>query len=181
MVTFHPVTLEKGMALKQFQELLNAIDQLEDTNIIITHSNSDMEGRGLIEMIKNYVSVNRNKAVEFPSLGYHRYLSALQYMDAVVGNSSSGIVEAPSFKIASINIGNRQKGRIQASSVINSEPNAKKISDAFTIAFSSEFQDQLQTVVNPYGQGGSSQQLLNILKKISFTDLLNKVFYDIEN
>ncbi|WP_461634099.1 UDP-N-acetylglucosamine 2-epimerase [Labilibaculum euxinus] len=181
LVTFHPVTLEKGMALKQFQELLNAIDQLEDTNIIITHSNSDMEGRGLIEMIKNYVSVNRNKAVEFPSLGYHRYLSALQYMDAVVGNSSSGIVEAPSFKIASINIGNRQKGRIQASSVINSEPNAKKISDAFTIAFSSEFQDQLQTVVNPYGQGGSSQQLLNILKKISFTDLLNKVFYDIEN
>ena len=179
LVTFHPVTLEKGTAKKQFEELLLAIDQLVDTNVIITHSNSDMEGRGLIEMIKNYVAANKNKVVAFPSLGYHRYLSALQYMDAVVGNSSSGIVEAPSFKIATINIGNRQKGRIQSSSVINCEPNSKKISDALTIALSSQFQDQLQNVVNPYGNGGSSQELLNILKKISFSDLLCKEFYDI--
>ncbi len=181
LVTFHPVTLEKGMALKQFKALLSAIDQLVDTNIIITHSNSDMEGRGLVEMIKNYVAANKNKAVAFPSLGYHRYLSALQYMDAVVGNSSSGIVEAPSFKIATINIGNRQKGRIQALSVINCEPNAKEILNALDLTLSSHFKLQLQNVVNPYGQGGSSQQLLDILKKISFSDILSKAFYDIEN
>lgn len=181
LVTFHPVTLEKGMAQKQFKELLDAIDQLEDTNIIITHSNSDMEGRGLIEMIKDYVATNKNKAVAFPSLGYHRYLSALQYMDVVVGNSSSGIVEAPSFKIATINIGNRQKGRIQVSSVINCEPETQSILNAFDLAFDLKFKSQLQNVINPYGQGDSSQQVLDILKKISFSDLLCKEFYDLEN
>ena len=179
LITFHPVTLEKGMAIKQFEELLSAIDKLEDTNIIITHSNSDMEGRSLIEMIKDYVAKNREKAVAFPSLGYHRYLSALQYMDIVVGNSSSGIVEAPSFKIATINIGNRQKGRIQAPSVINCQPKANDILKAFDLAYSTEFKTQLKIVVNPYGEGGSSQKLIDVLKSISFSELINKTFYDI--
>ena len=179
LITFHPVTLEKGMAIRQFKELLNAVDQLEDTTIIITHSNSDMEGRSLIEMIKAYVALNKDKAIAFPSLGYHRYLSALQYVDVVVGNSSSGIVEAPSFKVATINIGNRQKGRIQASSVINCEPKANEILKAFDLAFSHEFKNQLRDVINPYGKGGSSQKLINVLKKISFSDLLCKEFYDL--
>lgn len=179
LVTFHPVTLEKGMAELQFQELLNAIDELEDTNIIITHSNSDMEGRKIIEMIKKYVLKNNVKAISFSSLGYKRYLSALQYIDVVVGNSSSGIIEAPSFNVATINIGNRQKGRIQADSVINCEPIKESILESFKTVYSEDYIVTLKNVKNPYGQGGSSQKLVNILKNISFPKLINKSFYDI--
>ena len=105
LVTFHPVTLEKSTAKQQFQELLNAIDKLEDTNIIFTKANSDTDGRVINSMIDEYVNKNSLKSVCFTSLGQLRYLSALQYIDAMVGNSSSGLGEAPSFKIGTINIG----------------------------------------------------------------------------
>lgn len=179
LITFHPVTLEKGMAEKQFAELLSAVDELEDTTIIITHSNADMEGRKIIELIKDYVAGNPHKAIAFPSLGYHRYLSALQYMDAVVGNSSSGIVEAPSFKIATINIGNRQKGRIQADSVVNCEPVKEEILKAFNEIESNTFKSKLKAVENPYGNGGSSQKVIDILKRVDLSYLLDKTFYDL--
>jgi GDP/UDP-N,N'-diacetylbacillosamine 2-epimerase (hydrolysing) len=179
IITFHPVTLEKGEAIKQFEELINAVDQLEDTSIIFTHSNSDMEGRKIINLIDKYVSKNSDKAIAFPSLGYRRYLSALQFMDAVVGNSSSGIVEAPSFKKATINIGNRQKGRIQAKSTINCEPRTNDILNAFKTAFSNEFQSKLKEVTNPYGQGNSSQKLIDVLKNTDYKSLLHKEFCDI--
>jgi GDP/UDP-N,N'-diacetylbacillosamine 2-epimerase (hydrolysing) len=112
IVTFHPVTLEISTAKNQFQNILNVIDTLKDTNIIFTKANSDTDGRVINSMIDGYVSKNKNKSVAFTSLGQLRYLSALQYVDAMVGNSSSGLAEAPSFKIATINIGDRQKGRI---------------------------------------------------------------------
>jgi GDP/UDP-N,N'-diacetylbacillosamine 2-epimerase (hydrolysing) len=121
LVTFHPVTLENSTAKEQFQELLDAIDELEDTNIIFTKANSDTDGRVINQMIDEYVTKNSHKSIVFTSLGQLRYLSALQYVDAVVGNSSSGLAEAPSFKIGTINIGDRQKGRIKASSVIDCE------------------------------------------------------------
>lgn len=181
LITFHPVTLEKGMAEKQFKELLNAVDELKDTNIIITHSNSDMEVRKIIAMIEQYVASNSSKAISFSSLGYHRYLSALQFVDAVVGNSSSGIIEAPSFNIGTINIGNRQKGRVQPESVINCLPEKKCILEAFNVLYSKEFKNKLKSIQNPYGKGGSSEKLLKILKEISFKDLLNKNFYDLHN
>jgi GDP/UDP-N,N'-diacetylbacillosamine 2-epimerase (hydrolysing) len=179
LVTYHPVTLEGGSATKQFEELLLAIDNLQDTNIIITNPNSDMEGRKIIKMIDEYVSENNHKAVSFASLGYLRYLSALQYVDAVVGNSSSGIAEVPSFKIATINIGNRQKGRIMADSIINCSPDKISINSALTKAYSNDFKGVLRNVENPYGDGNTSERIIEVLKDINIEGLLNKKFYDL--
>ena len=105
--------------------MLDALDELKDTNLIFTKSNSDLNGKIINQMIDDYTNRNSKKSIGFISLGQLKYLSSLQYVDAVVGNSSSGIIEAPSFKIGTINIGDRQRGRLQASSVINCEP--KKI------------------------------------------------------
>lgn len=179
LVTFHPVTLEKATAKKQFQELLFAIDELEETNIIFTKANSDTDGRVINQMIDEYVSKNSEKAVCFTSLGQLRYLSALQYIDAVVGNSSSGLLEAPSFKIGTINIGDRQKGRISSESVINCKETKEEINKAFKQLYSKEFKKLLEKVQNPYGVGCSSQKIVKILKSIKYDNLLKKSFYDI--
>ena len=180
LVTFHPVTLEKSTAKEQFQELLNAIDELSETNIIFTKANSDTDGRIINQMIDDYVAKNSNKAVAFTSLGQLRYLSALQFMDAVVGNSSSGIAEAPTFKIGTINIGDRQKGRIKASSVIDCQPNKKDIQKAFEKLYSNDFQESLKRTKNPYGDGIASKKIVDILKNIELTEIVKKHFYDIE-
>ncbi|MFY9101295.1 UDP-N-acetylglucosamine 2-epimerase [Aliarcobacter cryaerophilus] len=179
LVTFHPVTLENSTAQEQFQELLNAIDELKDTNIIFTKANSDTDGRVINQMIDEYVTKNSNKSIVFTSLGQLRYLSALQYVDAVVGNSSSGLAEAPSFKIGTINIGDRQKGRIKASSVIDCEPNKDSILQAFNILNSKEFQNSLINVKNPYGDGYASKRIVEILKNVDLKNILKKSFYDL--
>jgi UDP-N-acetyl-D-glucosamine 2-epimerase, UDP-hydrolysing len=179
LVTFHPVTLENCTAREQFQELLNAIDELEDTNIIFTKANSDTDGRVINLMIDEYVSKNKDKSICFTSLGQQRYLSALQYMDAVVGNSSSGLTEAPSFKIATINIGDRQKGRIKASSVIDCKPDKNSILKAFSRLYACEFQQNLKNIVNPYGDGCASKKIIEIIKKVDLSIILKKSFYDL--
>lgn len=180
LVTFHPVTLEKSTAKEQFQELLNAIDMLQDTNIIFTKANSDTDGRVINQMCEEYVSKNSHKAVCFASLGQLRYLSALQFVDAVIGNSSSGLAEAPSFKIGTINIGDRQKGRIKAKSVIDCEPNKEAIKKAFEKLYSKEFQETLKNVQNPYGDGCASLKIVDEIKKVDLNNILKKSFYNIE-
>lgn len=180
LVTFHPVTLENSTAKEQFQELLNTIDELEDTNIIFTKANSDTDGRVINQMIDEYVNKNSNKSVCFTSLGQLRYLSALQYVDAMVGNSSSGLAEAPSFKIGTINIGDRQKGRIKAKSVIDCEPNNKSILEAFNKLYSKEFKEVLKTTINPYGDGYASKKIIEILKSVDLENILKKSFYDLK-
>ena len=179
LVTFHPVTLEKSTAKEQFQELLSAIDELKDTNIIFTKANSDTDGRIINQMIDAYVSKNSHKSVGFISLGQLRYLSALQYVDAMVGNSSSGIAEAPSFQIGTINIGDRQKGRIKAKSIIDCEPNKENILQSFEKVYSNEFQKSLKDIQNPYGDGIASKQIIDIIKKIDLLNILKKSFYDL--
>lgn len=179
LVTFHPVTLENSTAQEQFKELLDAIDELEDTNIIFTKANSDTDGRVINQMIDEYVTKNFQKSVQFTSLGQLRYLSALQYVDAVVGNSSSGLAEAPSFKIGTINIGDRQKGRIKASSVIDCEPNKDSILKSFEKLYSKEFQETLKTTINPYGDGYASKKIVEILKNVDLKNILKKSFYDL--
>jgi GDP/UDP-N,N'-diacetylbacillosamine 2-epimerase (hydrolysing) len=179
LVTFHPVTLENSTAKEQFQQLLDAIDELEDTNIIFTKANSDTDGRVINQMIDEYVTKNSNKSVVFTSLGQLRYLSALQYVDAVVGNSSSGLAEAPSFRIGAINIGDRQKGRIKASSVIDCEPNKDSILKSFEKLYSKEFQETLKTTINPYGDGYASKKIVEILKSVDLKNILKKSFYDL--
>ena len=180
LVTFHPVTLENSTARGQFQELLDAIDELEDTNIIFTKANSDTDGRIINQMIDEYVTKNSRKSVGFTSLGQLRYLSALQFVDAMVGNSSSGLAETPTFKIGTINIGDRQKGRMKASSVLDCKPTKEDILGTFDKLYSSEFKTILNTVKNPYGNGGASVQIKDIIKIISLNGILKKSFYDIE-
>ncbi|MGJ0318155.1 UDP-N-acetylglucosamine 2-epimerase [Aliarcobacter cryaerophilus] len=179
LVTFHPVTLENSTAKEQFQQLLDAIDELEDTNIIFTKANSDTDGRVINTMIDEYGTKNSHKSIVFTSLGQLRYLSALQYVDAVVGNSSSGLAEAPSFKIGTINIGDRQKGRIKASSVIDCEPNKDSILKSFEKLYSKEFQETLKTTINPYGDGYASKKIVEILKSVDLKNILKKSFYDL--
>ena len=180
LVTFHPVTLENKTSKKQFQELLDAIEKLKDTNFIFTKSNSDTDGRIINKMIDNYVERNPHKAVAFFLLGQSRYMSALKYVDAIIGNSSSGLLEAPSFKIGTVNIGDRQKGRIKAKSVIDCLANKKDIKKAIDKIYSKKFQKLLKNVKNPYSGGKTSKKIVNILKKISFPDSLKKKFYDIK-
>ncbi len=180
IVTFHPVTLENSTAKKQFQNLLDAINKLEETNIIFTKANSDTDGRIINQMIDEYISANTRKSVAFTSLGQIRYLSALQYVDAMVGNSSSGLAEAPSFKIGTINIGDRQKGRIMAKSIIDCNSDIISIYNAFKELYSKEFQKILVGSENPYGDGGASKKIKDILKINSLDGILKKKFYDIE-
>lgn len=181
LVTFHPVTLEESTAKEQFQALLDAIDTLDETRIIFTKANSDTDGRIINHMIDEYVSKNPAKAVGFTSLGQLRYLSALQFVDAVVGNSSSGLLEAPSFNIATVNIGDRQKGRLKASSVIDCSPQKNALLDAFALVYSDDFQKSLPKVANPYGDGKASIQIVEILKNTDLAPILKKSFYDAGN
>ena len=177
LVTFHPVTLEISTAKKQFQELLNSIDKLKDTNIIFTKANSDADGRIINQMIDEYTNKNNNKSRGFTSLGQLRYLSALQYMDAMVGNSSSGLSEAPSFKIGTINIGDRQKGRTKAESVIDCLPDEMSITNAFEVLYSQKFQLLIKKSSNPYGDSCASEKIIKVLKTIQLDNILKKIFY----
>jgi len=179
MITFHPVTLEHATAKEQFQNLLDALDELEDTKFIFTKPNADTEGRIITQMIDDYVSRNSHKAIAFVSLGQRRYLSAMQFVDGVVGNSSSGLAEAPTFKIGTINIGDRQRGRIKADSVIDCEPNKESILTAIRKLYSKEFQGKFKNVKNPYGEGGAAEKIKKVIKDVDITDILKKEFYDI--
>ena len=177
LVTFHPVTLEKSTSGIQFQALLDSLSELSKTKIIFTKANSDTDGRIINSMIDKYVARNDN-TIAFKSMGQMNYLSALQFMDAVVGNSSSGLHESPSFKIGTINIGDRQKGRIEAKSVISCSPNKQSINSALVKLYSREFQKIINNVYNPYGSGGASKKIAKIIKYISLDNIVKKSFYD---
>ena len=176
MVTFHPVTLEQQTASAQFQDLLQALDTLgPDMGIIFTKPNADTDGRLLIRMVDDFAATHSN-AKAFSSLGQLRYLSALSHVDVVVGNSSSGLYEAPSFGKPTVNIGDRQKGRLQAASVVNCEPMADEILRTVTAAFSMD----CGAVVNPYGDGNSSPRIVAVLKAVPDPrGLLKKHFYEV--
>ena len=180
LITFHPVTLENNTSEKQFEELLNALTELKDTSFIFTKPNSDTNGRIIIQQIDDFVAKNPKIACCFKSLGQLRYLSGLQYVDVVLGNSSSGLAEAPSFKVATIDIGDRQKGRIKAESVISCDPTRRSILKALKLAFTEEFQENLKDVKNPYGDGGASEKIVNIIKNFDYSNIIKKKFYDIK-
>jgi len=179
LITFHPVTLEDSTAEKQFSQLLLALDNLHDTRFIFTKANADTDGRVINEMIDAYVIENAEKAVTYTSLGQLRYLSALQYVDGVVGNSSSGLLEAPSFRVGTINIGDRQRGRIKAESVIDCEPNREDISRGLDILYSQTFQELLKSVENPHGKGEVAEKIVTELHRHPTQNVLKKAFYDI--
>ena len=180
LVTFHPVTLENATSEGQFKALLKALDELEDTGIIITKPNADTDGRIIIDLIDEYVADNIDKAIAFKSLGQMRYLSALQYMDAAMGNSSSGLIEVPSYQIATIDIGDRQKGRIKADSVISCDPTYESIKEALVKVYDIDFKEKLKQVANPYGTVNPSTKIIEEIKKVDLEHILKKAFYDIK-
>ncbi len=179
LVGFHPETLSNYSVESQFDALLQAIDKERDSFFIFTKANADTNGRIINQMMEDYVNKYPEKSALFASLGSVRYLSVMKQVTAVVGNSSSGIVEAPSAQTATINIGDRQKGRIQAESIINCNANKEDITNAFNIAKSEEFRKKIEDVTNPYGNGTASTQIMKILRSLSPDRLSHKTFYDI--
>lgn len=181
IVTFHPVTLEENNIELQTQELLNTIEKYSDIKFIFTKANADVNGRIINHLIDNFVKENNN-VVAFTSLGMNRYLSALKYSTMVIGNSSSGILEAPSFGIPTINIGDRQKGRLQSDSVINCEPKKYDIERSIDLALTDEFKDRASKTINLYGNGNTSEKIVDVIKKYLLNDkiFLKKKFYDCE-
>jgi GDP/UDP-N,N'-diacetylbacillosamine 2-epimerase (hydrolysing) len=178
LITFHPVTLEKCSAKHQMAELLAVLADLKDTHLIFTMPNSDTDSRILIKMVEEFVAQHPN-ACAFPSLGSLRYLSCIAQVDGIVGNSSSGLTEVPSFKKGTINIGDRQRGRLQANCIINCKPNRKSIAAALKQLYSRQFQASLNDAINPYGNGGASERIVSILKHYIDSDLIKKEFYDL--
>ncbi|MEY4760818.1 MAG: hypothetical protein RLZZ200_674 [Pseudomonadota bacterium] len=179
LVTFHPVTLETATAGAQMAELLAALDELRDTQLIFTLPNADTDGRVIIGMIEDFVARHAN-ARAFPSLGQQRYLSCLALVDGVVGNSSSGLLEAPSFHKGTVNIGERQRGRLRAASVIDCAPERASIAQALDTLYSPAFQSMLPTVRNPLGEGGASERIVAVLKTVRLDGLLKKRFHDVD-
>lgn len=180
LVTFHPVTLSHDTEF-EFRNLLDVLSIYKDIGVIFTKANSDTDGRIINKLIDQYVLQYSNRAVAFTSLGHLRYLSMLQYVEAVIGNSSSGLLEAPSFGIATVNIGDRQKGRIMANSVINCSSDKQSIFEAFEKLHNEEFKASLSQVINPYeGVGLQSKEIIKILKSVDITNVLQKKFFDLE-
>ena len=178
LITFHPVTLEDDTAETQMKELLAALSDLSDTSLIFTMPNADTGGLAIIKMIEQFVESHQN-AHSFVSLGQQRYLSCIAQVDGVVGNSSSGLAEVPSFKKGTINIGDRQLGRLQASSVINCLPERQHIRAAIKTLYSEDFASSLSETSNHYGEGGASLKIVNILRDVSLFDVIQKSFYDL--
>ncbi|WP_408072041.1 UDP-N-acetylglucosamine 2-epimerase [Butyrivibrio sp. JL13D10] len=178
--TFHPVTLEDNSASDQINELLKALGKHDDIFYIFTSANADDGGDEVNRILKEYEAGHDN-FVLVSSLGMRRYLSALKYAEFVIGNSSSGIIEAPSFRIPTINIGDRQKGRIQADTVINCGPEENAISKAIDMALSDSFKGKIHDADNPYGNGETSEKIVKIAKDYLLNNKidLKKRFYDV--
>jgi GDP/UDP-N,N'-diacetylbacillosamine 2-epimerase (hydrolysing) len=178
LITFHPVTLESGTCAQQMTELLAAVEPLEDTQLIFTLPNADTDGRVLIRMIKQFVAEHPN-ACAHTSLGQLHYLSCIRHVDAVVGNSSSGLTEVPTLQRATINIGDRQRGRLKADSVIDCAPERAAIAAALRQVYTPKFQASLRTVRNPYGDGDASIRVAETIARAPLENILKKQFFDL--
>jgi GDP/UDP-N,N'-diacetylbacillosamine 2-epimerase (hydrolysing) len=176
LVTFHPATLDEEGSVQQMGELLAALDGFADVQLIFTMPNADTEGRALSAMVRQYVA-GRLNAHAYTSLGQQRYLSCLRCIDGVVGNSSSGLTEAPTFRIGTVNIGDRQNGRLKAGSVIDCPPDRAAIGAALTELFSPQFRAALAAVRNPYGEGGASEKIVSVLCTQHLEGIVKKAFY----
>jgi GDP/UDP-N,N'-diacetylbacillosamine 2-epimerase (hydrolysing) len=177
LITYHPVTLECKTSTLQMDELLAALAECENTGLIFTMPNADVDGRCLISQIQKFCA-NHPRARVYPSLGQMLYLSCVAHVDGVIGNSSSGLTEVPSLKKGTINIGDRQLGRLRAASVIDCPPEKGAIRAAIQTLYSSEFQSRIASVESPYGNGGASEKIVKLLEDTAFDDLIKKPFYD---
>lgn len=180
VVTFHPVTLENGTEEKQCNELFAALDEFPKLGLLITKSNADAGGQLINDAIDVYAA-HRDNCTAVYSLGARRYLSAIHYSEFVIGNSSSGIVEVPVFRVPTVNIGDRQKGRLRADSVIDCAPDKVNIVSAIDKAMSDEFREKAKHTISPYGTGETSAKIVSVIKDYLYHDKINlkKSFYDI--
>lgn len=177
LVTYHPATLGAVEPAAAMQALLDALDLFPDAKIIFTKPNSDTDGRFLIQMIDEYALLNKDRVAVFTSMGQVRYLSALQLVDAVIGNSSSGIIEAPACNIPTVNIGDRQSGRLKAASIIDCQETTESIVKAISKALSSPFSEVVKQGVSLYGYGESASHIKDRLKHANLSS--TKRFYDL--
>ncbi|TVO35731.1 UDP-N-acetylglucosamine 2-epimerase [Vibrio algivorus] len=177
LVTYHPVTLSDEPAEQSFRSLLAALDEYADHQVILTYPNADDGGRRIIPLLEEYAANNPSRVLAIPSLGATRYLSAVKHAAAVIGNSSSGIIEVPSFQVPTVNIGARQQGRLAAKSVIDSLPTKKAIGIAIDTAITGAYKQADELIENPYGQGDTSRQVIEMIKTIKFK--ASKSFFDL--
>ena len=182
VVTYHPVTLEKNSGIEQVDELLSALDSFPDMSFIITKSNADAGGNIINNKLDEYGRKHANVVV-VTSLGVVRYLSAVKEASVVIGNSSSGIIEAPCLHVPTVNIGDRQKGRYMPESVICCEAKVNEITESIRNVISLEYIDNIENMINPFGEGKTSEKIVNVLKNQFDMENINnmeKKFYDID-
>jgi len=179
LVTYHPVTLDEKESEQGLESLLKSLVDIGRGTWLFSYPNADGGGALLRDKIDAFVKAHPKNACAFSNLGRDRYLSAMKFADAVVGNSSSGLLEAPAFKIPTLNIGSRQKGRLRASSVIDCDASQTSVLAALKKAMSSVFRAQLQNTENPFGNGGVGQKIAKVLSKVDLSTLKAKPFYDL--
>ncbi|QOP44883.1 UDP-N-acetylglucosamine 2-epimerase [Sulfurimonas paralvinellae] len=180
LVTYHPQTLSIMTPKEQFHELLCVLENLKDTTIVFTKANADEGGKEINKMIDTFVKKHKKRAVAFNSLGQLRYFSIIQYVDAVIGNSSSGILEVPSFCKPTINIGERQEGRLKAQSIIDCKIEQADIQRAIETAYNKDFLKNISDIKSPFEMPNSAKRIKEILKKNPINGILRKKFYDIK-
>ncbi|ELV2770759.1 UDP-N-acetylglucosamine 2-epimerase [Enterobacter cloacae] len=178
LVTYHPVTLGKESPEESFKALLEALDSYPNYQVILTYPNADDGGRKIIPLLEAYASSQPNRVIAIPSLGQLRYLSAVKHAAAVIGNSSSGIIEVPAFDVPTVNIGDRQKGRLAAKSVLNCPADSQSIINTIKIAITRSYKGPNERITNPYGQGNASSKIIEMIKSMNFER--SKIFYDIK-
>lgn len=178
LVTYHPVTLGEEPPEESFLALTEALDEFKDHKVIITYPNADDGGRKIIPLLEAYARGNADRVLAIPSLGQKRYLSTVKHATAVIGNSSSGIIEVPAFDVPTIDIGVRQKGRLAAKSVLNCSADKESIIEAIKTAVSRCYKSANEKIHNPYGSGNASAQAIKMLKNLDFEP--TKSFYDIK-
>lgn len=178
LVTYHPVTQGKHTAAQDINDFLAALEERKDLRIIFTMPNSDPGGKTITEAVSDFVKNHSDRAKAFKSLGVHRYLSVMKYVAAVAGNSSSGLSEAPSFGIPSLDIGDRQKGRIAAESVFHCDSDKASILNGLKQVLSQSFREKAQTVRNPYERNKTAKEIFQIISSFPLENLNQKHFYD---
>lgn len=179
LVTYHPVTLGNRTAKDDINDFIAALQEREQLRVIFTMPNSDTGGQAMVDAINQFVDDNPERAKAYKSLGVRRYLSVMKYCGAVVGNSSSGLVEVPSFGIPTLNIGDRQKGRMAADSVLNCATDKSSILEGLDTIMSPELCEKAAKTQNPYDKPGTAQTIFNIISTYSLDQLNQKHFYDI--
>lgn len=179
LVTFHPVTLESATAGDQIDELFAALEQFPEHRVLFTKANADADGQIINDRLDAYVGLNADRCLVVPSLGIQRYLSAMKLCAAVIGNSSSGILEAPSFHVPTVNIGDRQKGRVRAQSVLDCEPDRLGIQSEINRALTPEFVQSLKGSCSPFKKVNTALSIVDTLEAVDLSNILKKPFFNL--